>query len=337
MSEHKGPRPFVGDNITVSFGPIDVSCRIFEKPLSTPYFLQVGVMDLTNKDEVIKGIRDTAARKCWFLDEGIRGEKLNERFGIILDKGVVVDIYNFQNQPLSEDKLGKLSRTLGRYYESLKDKSLWKLESVQIRAQDTINSKNGQPYRGMEYPQQLRFELFPASFEEGIYRNTLNCSWAEGAVGHETAHVVLEDVVRRLWEQNSEELGWKSVLPLTLVQLPGGLQTTRVNIDYRNLPTEYASYQEDDDRADSTVAFLFDPSKLNGIRTQLLSEVLNLTTEDERELEVRKKEAKLPELSSLNIYLYSIAGLFGRINRGSVRRTALKPKVISLEEYRKSL
>lgn len=337
LDQKEPPISSGGERITISLRDTNIECRILDKPLLTPSFLQIGVTDTTNKDEVIEAIRDSALRKFWFLDEGIQSEQLYERFGSILDNNVEIDIYNFQNEPLSEDKLRQIDRTLIRYYKSLKDKSLWSLKSIQIRSQDSLNAKSGEPYRGKEFPEQHRFELFPASFEPGNYRNALSCSWVEAAVGHETTHVILENTLGSLWEQHFEELGWESLPPLTFVQLPGGFETTRVNRDYHNLPTEYASYQENDDRAESVVAFLFDPPKLNEVRTRLLNTILDASSHDVAESEILKKEVKLPELSTLDVYIYSIAGLFNRINVGAIRKSSSERKVITLDEYRKAL
>lgn len=320
-------------------GSISRSSVTLEGDLVVPY-LKVGeggqypsltlhVSDPSDEDEIRKGVQQELLSEFWFLDKNIRREQLIGRYGVVLGDGVEVDVYNFQ-KGFDKQKLGLVAGTLARFFNSLKDKNLWNLESVQIRSGDTMNRKSGEPFRGLEHPRQKRFELFPASFAQGIYRNTLACTWAEGATVHETTHVVLESYLASLW--NNPDLGWEYLHNLLLV-LPGGYESRHYNRNYPNLPTDYAAYQPDDDRAESVVAYLFDPGRLNEPRRRIMSEVFTPVPSTPF-FEIVEKDPRLPELPDITVEVQPQALFFSRMGIVTYHPEQ-KDSILSLEEYRK--
>ena len=280
-------------HVTIGAG-LSIPCRHAEPG--------AGVISVTyDPGDVQEAIADKLSSKLtdtyWFLHPDIRGETLRERLAIGLELGVSVDVFNFQNQSLAPSNLDGIANTLAFFYSRLRDKSVWNLNSIQIRSADIANKKSGQPFRGLEYPRQQRFELFPASFASGNYRDAIHVSWIQGSTGHELVHVSLEELLSSLWTENREALGWE-VLEDQQVILPGGLETTFFNRDYKNCPTEYASYQPDDDRADSVVAWLFDQSRLNAVRRTIMGKVFQLDAKVQKP-EITQQDPMLPVLSEV--------------------------------------
>lgn len=292
----------------------------------------IKVNDIANETDIQQDLHQKLLKDYWFLDPDIQKEELKQRFGIILDENVEVDVYNFQ-QEFGQEQLTQMASTLAKYYHALKDKKIWNLESIQIRSLNEVNGKNGQPFRGKEFPKQNRFELFPASFEEGKYRDTLNCKEIEGATVHETTHVVLEGLLSQLWWQHYEKLGWKT-LENQLLILPGGSTTVYFNKDYKDLPTDYASYQPNDDRAESVVAFLFDQSHLNAPRQEVLNEIFNTPNNDTNSMfQITEKPAVLPELPEITVLVKKPEPTGFKMGKTTFNQNPNSP--IPLVEYRR--
>lgn len=296
--------------------------------------LAIEVEDVHNLDEINQAAIDALQRKCWFLLPEYATQTIRQRFDIQLCDGINVGLYNFQDKDLNLEEISRLGRTLARYYDSLRDKSLWMLDSIQIEREDTQNPKNGEPYRGQEVPAQKRFKLFPASFAQGHYRGIIDCSWLEGAAIHETTHVTVESRLRSLWEQKLDVLGWRSS-EYVLIELPGGHTTTRYNEFPSRCPTPYASYQEDDDRAESVVLHLAEPGKLEETRSQIVSKVFNLPNPAINVPIITQQPDGLPKLNIVNVSIVKkpdVSSFFTLL--GSVRRGTPKP-IVSLEIFRK--
>lgn len=265
----------------------------------------------------------------WFVDPEICKEELKQRYGIRLDENTEVELYNFQDN-FGPEQLIQVASTLALYYHSLKDKSLWKLQSIQVRSKDERNNKSGVSFRGKEFPQQQRFELFPASFEDGKYREIMECTWAQGSTAHEVTHVVLEQALEKLWVQNKAALGWE-LLDDQLLILPGGSITASYNSDYRNLPSEYAGYQRDDDRAESVVAYLFDSTKLNDPRKVIMDQILQ--SPEDTPYEIVQKDPVLPQIPEITVKIEEPLQFSFKVGKVTINQNPKTP--IPLEEYRK--
>ena len=287
------------------------------------------VEDLKDAAELQAQLQKQLIKDFWFISPEIRAGQLKGKFGIKLDENTEVELFNFQDS-FGTEQLTEVASTLSYIYDSLKDKGLWNLKTILVRAADEMNKKSGQPFKGKEFPQQQRFELFPASFEPGKFRGTMDCTTAQGAVAHETTHVVLEEALQQLWTQNKTELGWE-LLEDQLLILPGGNTTAFYNKDYEHLPSEYAGYQPDDDRAESVAAFLYDPEKLDEARKSILSNVFEL--KPDASYEIINKEPVLPELPEITVKTKKAEDLSFRIGKVTINPNPKPP--LPIEEYRK--
>ncbi|MEK7632697.1 MAG: hypothetical protein AAB473_02810 [Patescibacteria group bacterium] len=181
----------------------------------------------------------------------------------------------------------------------------------------------------MEFPAQRRLELYPAGTANSAYRKgELPCTELEGTLAHEITHVVLETALARAWD--SEDLGWE-IHDEVLIELPGGDRTMHFNKRPQECPTSYGGLQPDDDRADSVVAFLFAPDRLNENRKRILDRVF--TGDEEILANVTRLDTRLPEVPS-NIAVHVTQkrkSLFGisSIKPGKEKR------VVTLSDFRK--
>lgn len=295
-----------------------------------PGALRVSVDNPQNPQRVNIALQRGLLEKYWFLAPEYR-QGPSERFEIGLAEGAAVDVLNFQERGLTEIELDRLGGMLSKFYHSLKDKNDWKLESIQIHAEDQHNAKSGQFMRGQEIPSQRRFKLFPAAFGEGNYRDTIETSWLEGTVGHETTHVVLERPLEQLWNDNAEDLGWRATYD-TQITLPGGHTTFWYNKFPSRIPTEYGTLQQDDDRAESVVQYLTDSTKLDTVRAALLSNVLFPNVDVPRPT-ITALAPELPKMPVVSVIIEPKRRLVFSISQ--VEGEVTPPPIVPLEEFRK--
>ena len=271
MSETEVTHP-PEETSTISVNGQDIEYTLVPEDFSGET-VDVILMNADSQSEFEDGLRRKIAPKFWWLSENYQEKSLTQRFRAEITPGVFVDLFNYgENKGLEQIK--PIADYLATFYSRLQDKSVWNLASIQILDKDEANRKSGENFRGREFPSGSRFELFPASFEEGYYRNQINCSWLEGAVHHEATHIVLEKDLSLQWRKHIDELGWRHTREY-LIQYPGGSTTSSYNERPNDCPTEYASYQADDDRAESVVCFMAQDNSLNDLRHQLIGKVLN--------------------------------------------------------------
>jgi hypothetical protein len=295
-----------------------------------PGALRVAVDKPQDSQQVDAALQRGLLEKYWFLAPEYR-KGPSERFEVGLAEGAAVDVFSFQERDLTEIELARLGGMLSKFYHSLKKKDDWKLESIQIHAEDQHNPKSGQFMRGQEVPSQRRFKLFPAAFGEGNYRDTIDTSWLEGTVGHETTHVVLERPLERLWNDNAEELGWQATYD-TQITLPGGHTTFWYNKFPSKIPTEYGTLQQDDDRAESVVQYLTDFTKLDAVRAAILSNVL-LPNVDVPPPTITALTPELPKMPLVSVVVEPKRRLVFSISQ--VEGEVTPPPIVPLAEFRR--
>lgn len=295
--------------------------------------LTIEVDDPLDKDGVSRAVSDRLQSQYWFLSPEYAGQQLRQRFDIEITDGVSVGLYNFQERELTSEELTIVGKTLARYYGSLKDKSSWKLDSIQIEKEDKLNAKSGEPFRGLEVPSQRRFKLFPASFAKGRYRNAIDCSWLEGATIHETTHVTIESKLRELWEQHAETLGWRET-DEAQIELPGGFITRRYNQYPSRCVTQYGSYQEDDDRAESIVQYQVNSANLDEERRAIISQVFNFPDADIPVPTIVPYTPELPKVGKVEVSVSKkpdLTSMFRAIGKVKVGKDT---PVVPLQDFR---
>lgn len=241
-----------------------------ENDITTPA-IDVYVADPTDRQSIEDEIFVRAMVNHWFLGREFREKTPSQKFIIELSprsedqESVTVELYNFQSQPLEDARLQEIAGTLGTMFHRLRDKNLWTLQSIQIMDEDVDNPNVDEPAIGLAFSWQFRFQLHPYSFSEGHYEestgNPIPCTILEAATAHEATHIILETTLHALWQEHREELGWEEVED-AIIELPGGGRTTEFNRSPETCPSEYGSYHADDDRGDSVIAALFQPSRL---------------------------------------------------------------------------
>jgi len=293
---------------------------------------EVEIINADDSEEINEKIAKKLSDEVWSLNPKFKKEDLVEHFGIKLDSRVV-DVYNFA-EPLSEVERGSIIRTISRLYEMLPDKSLWRLESIQITHEKELNLKGGSFIRGREYVKQNRFEIYPQGRADNKYREgELLCSELQGVVTHEVTHVVFEELLEKNW--NSPELGWVRTNDFR-VELPGGMRSGSYNRLWKECPTSYASLTEADDRAESMVAYLFAPESLHEKRKSILDKIL-LKHSEEKVYPIVELPLEIPKFGrplNINIVPSKIPGLFGTV---TLKKSETPSPVITLEDLRKKL
>lgn len=292
--------------------------------------VQVLVDDITSKNQIAEATRKELEKKFWFLSKEWNEAEVKERFGIQLDDHAV-EVFVF-GQELDPEVRTIIETTVQQFYALLKDKSQWRLESIQIRPEEKINTKNGEPFRGMEFPDQNRFELYSQALTPGKYRGgELNCTELQGALAHELTHIVLEDDLRVLWSE--QDLGWRA-LDDAVVELPGGDRTPFYNTTPEQCPTTYAALQQDDDRAESVVAYLFDKKRLDPSRAQILDQVFLQEPElvATQTVDLPNTLPEAPDEVQISVK-EQVKNLFGSVSVGAAKER----KVIPLAQLREQL
>lgn len=311
-----------------------IKFNIIEEAKNESDVVHVTVTDPTDEAQVKLAVLEAASSKYWFLGTEFQsgGESLTQRLRISLSTEVYVDVFNFYEKKLSAEQVEKISVVLASFYNNLRDKKLWNLESIQVRNNNLVNGKNGECIRGLEVPGQHRFELFPATFEDGEYRGNIPTSWLEGVVIHETTHIVLENYLMQLWKQHSTKLGWE-VSKDVLIELPGGLLTPNYNKEPWRCPSEYATHQQDDDRAESVVVYFVAKQELDVQRRNILETILLENDEVNSQVVIEELAPDVPHLSSIKVVVSPLVNS-GFKPRGAIKAGIAKP-IITLEEFRR--
>ena len=94
-------------------------------------------------DAVRASLIKQAKGSFWFLSDEYSTVQLTDRKRIGLDTNVGVDVFSFHNEILPEKNYEQIAESLSRFYWALRDKSLFILDSIQIRSKDQINGKSG--------------------------------------------------------------------------------------------------------------------------------------------------------------------------------------------------
>ncbi|MEK7632696.1 MAG: hypothetical protein AAB473_02805 [Patescibacteria group bacterium] len=126
--------------IQVRIGNKESKFRVVDR--SDQAEIAVQVDDDTNQDQIADTVKAALEQRYWFVNPQWEQETLKERFKIELGQSAV-EIFAF-GEGLQERVRTGIIRTLERLYSKLGDKSLWRLESIQILPQQTINPKSGE-------------------------------------------------------------------------------------------------------------------------------------------------------------------------------------------------
>jgi hypothetical protein len=148
---------------------------------------------------------------------------------------------------------------------------------------------------------------------------------------HELTHIVLEEPLTPEWE--AVDLGWKMTEGDTVIELPGGARTIFYNERPQECVTSYACLQQDDDRADSVVAYFFAPERLHLKRREILDKFFDKTDEVIVEAIVDTLTMELPKLPK-EIGL-KVSEKKRNLFKIIARKKAPERRVVSLEDFRK--
>ncbi len=317
--------------VLVADRPINV--RFVDSETTSHVDASLYAPDASNITTVLEVARERLPIDLWFARPSFTDLTLKSKHRIELGPNTGVELFGFGEEALQTDQINKTAGALAIFYAALKDTSDMAVRTVQVMPKDEHNAKNNQPIRGRESPAEGRFELFPASFADGLYRGHIDCTWLEGAVWHESTHVSLEPKLLKLWNNHSQELGW-AIEDDVLIELPGGHVTCTYNRDPIQCPTEYASLQQDDDRADSVVAFLSPGQKLGRLRHDLVALVVKAEFEAVQPV-VEEQEPELPTNVTVGVVEKDLSKMIRFIGT-STSSSAPKP-VVPLLEFRQGL
>ncbi len=230
--------------------------------------------------------------KIWFLSVEYQHEVLKEKFVLSLDGDTQIEIYNF-GESLTPEQQTTMAQTIQWYYDSLRDKSAWKVKTIQIRSQNKQNVVSGEFSRGHSF--EDRFELFPASFDPGKYRDCIDMTWLEAVLLHEPNHVNFESKAL----QHTQDWGWK-MIDDAMIQLPGGETTTWFHPHPEQCPTEYGSTHPYEDMCETVVIGFSDPTLLTTERKAFFDQNFNSQAKSQKTLE-RVTHTELPQLKKIAV------------------------------------
>lgn len=291
--------------------------------------ITVAVDDVQDKEAIEQSIRTELEKQCWFLSTEFQGEELREKFSMQLADGVATELYNFREVGLTEIEIKQIAGALRQYYDALKDKTQWRVESVQVRSKDMPNPLNGESYYGMSNEEQRRFELYPASFGNGRY-DDLNVPSLEAVVLHESNHVNFQHE----WQSHVAALGWEMLQDVVL-ELPGGEKATWYNSRPEECPTEYASLYPYEDIPESVAMWFLAPERLSAARREIVERLFTREGLSESDPpQIRQMTPSMPNLPHVIVRVTQkqvLSSLFG----ASQAVAAPEKPVVSLEEYRK--
>ena len=279
-----------------------------------------------------KYLKDVIQNTFWYERPEFKGKTPIKQYELQIRESTI-QLYDFLGIP--DGRIDEIASALHELSELVSAEKLG-IESIQIIDVDETNSKNGELKRGVEYPSQKRFVLFPYAFEGNKYRGgEVSCSELEGTVIHEGTHVILEKFLITFWHQNREKLGWRNSgdfeQGLSIIY-PGGHLGNHVNIYPENLPSSYSLIQPDDDRADSVVRWIYDRSSLKSPRREILDEALQ--TNVICPATIRSVPISVPMLPKNPKYFIKKAEPKGfKINQ--VRKSENNPRQIPLEQFYK--
>lgn len=271
-------------------------------------------------------------KQFWFLSAEFQNERLKEKFVIQLADDVATELYNFRDVDLTEKEIEQIAGSLKKYYQALKDKSQWRVKSIQIRSKDTINPLNGEPYYGMSNEDQRRFELYPASFQDGRYEEKLNVSSLEAVVLHEPNHINFQ----REWALHAATLGWQRIED-AILELPGGERTNWYNTKYEACPTEYAALYPHEDIPESVAVWFLAPDHLSETRKKIIEGLFNREDlSNEVKAQVTKMPPEMPALQAVTVLIKKpeAHNLFGEIIKSTPGTPPLP--IMTIQQYRES-
>lgn len=293
--------------------------------------ISVEVKDITNKTDIASEAEKEIVKRFWFADPIWEKQELRDRLRVEFgERSVEIFIFGLELTPETRESI---IRTLTKMYRLLKDKRSWNLESIQILPREDVNEKNGEFIRAAERPDQRRLELYPAGLRDTPYRDgELPCTELEGSLVHELTHVLLEDDLRKAWEL--EDLGWKMAEVFVYIELPGGSRTKFYNERPVECPTSYACLQQDDDRAESVVAYLFAQGRLDQKRKRILDPFFGELTHEQPV--TTSLPATLPELpDQLRLEVKQQRDLTGMFRSVSTSTESPQVRFIPLAEFRR--
>ncbi len=316
---------------TIQFGSQAVQCEIVALGDQKADDFTITVDDLSNEEQINDAAKRLLYVKYWHLLDQYQNETLRQKFEISLDENTKVDIYDFREKAEASD-IEEIGKTLYRYYHALKDKSDWNLPSIQIRSKDELNPVSGEPYRGITIGDN-RVEIFPATFATGKYRDKLDCTWLQGAVAHEPTHAGIQRTkLDKEWIKEDNPFGWKRIQNGRIL-LPGGDTTDWYCERWQDCPTGYGSLLPGEDVPESVVAYLYDQSKLDSARMEILSKHFHpIEAENDIIPTIAEKSPLLPATPKVTLKVReSVKGMFFS---KKVTRNELPPP-IPIDEYRK--
>jgi len=286
--------------------------------------------DRANSEAAITAAANAFTKRHWRLVDDVLDTEPVQRF--LLHTGAVTPVeFTVLRDPISIAFVEDITQSLALVRSRMRDKNHWRLQTVQLTAHDVINPKNGERMRAHEKPEEGRFRVLPQTFrDEGPYRGCLPCSWLQGVVVHETVHVCLEQPLQAEWRQR-DGLGWVDTRPGTLVRYPGGAESKRLTMRPEDCPTSYAALQEDDDRAESVVAFLFGGA-LHPLRREAIETILR----PDGDLPVTRCEEVTARLPPLPVPRFRyVVRERGFTPLGVIHEGLQAPTIYDVDEYRR--
>jgi len=140
--------------------------QITDKENSADLEIKIPVSKVLDKSVVEDVMTDVLKSKKWYFRENLEGKELIERYEIVLDDNVHVDVFSF-NPDFKQEHIEEIAKALSLLYGSLKDKSLWTLKDIILEKENVFNRKTGGNKNGEECISGGYIKIYPVTLREG--------------------------------------------------------------------------------------------------------------------------------------------------------------------------
>lgn len=263
--------------------------------------IKVGMDPTDNKNAIYQSVEGSITRPRFWTWEYWEKKGLPKEQMHLTDGEHKVTVYNY-NEPLQPDQVATINRVLGMF-AGIRDGEVFKhIDYILLDDAKPMNEKSGELTNGHGVYHARLLSLYPNVFADVPNRVTGKVSNLEGTLTHELAHglshVMLEgDMVVDMAVNKWRRIGnWRSGDERRI--LAGGEITNEVTSEPERCVTEYAKSDADEDMAESMVAALFDPEKLDPQKLQFLQANLPLDSSKQTTWNASLEDVKLPETPS---------------------------------------
>lgn len=229
-----------------------------------------GVIRIINDPEdlpekIIEEVRKTLIETHWWLLPYWRNKGLPKEQVTITIGDHTVDIFNWNEQALTEEQVSEITAVLKTFSLIADGKALKDCRYILIHDKQEMNPKSGEEMNGYGIVHDSAIKLYPRALRPIDFRIP-GVSNLTGVLIHEFSHRLVEayiqadgkkEMVVNVW---TKLFGWKFLEKSR--KLPGGFATPWQTDTPEQCVTDYATHDPGEDICDSMVAAIKNPAAL---------------------------------------------------------------------------